>query len=137
MGGRGSRSRFVLPELGEKTGRRPARVADNIKNEIAMLLLRKVKDPRLFNVTITGVSVTPDLRRARVMFSCSKGEADNVSSGLASAKGFIRSHLARELGMKYVPELEFNQDLSLERQVEIAAQERDSLDLPAPDLGGE
>ncbi len=119
MAGKRSRSRFVLPELGEKTGRRPARVADNIKNEIAMLLLRKVKDPRLYNVTITGVKITPDLRRAQVMFSCSGGDAEDVGSGLASARGFFRSHLARELGMRYVPDLEFVQDLSLERQFEM------------------
>ncbi|MEN8142539.1 MAG: ribosome-binding factor A, partial [Thermodesulfobacteriota bacterium] len=60
-----SRSRFVLPELGEKTGRRPARVADNIKSEIANLLLRKIKEPRVYNVTITSVKTTPDLRRAQ------------------------------------------------------------------------
>ena len=119
MAGKRSRSRFVLPELGEKTGRRPARVADNIKNEIAMFLLRKVKDPRIYNVTITGVKITPDLRRAQVMFSCSSEEAENVGEGLASAKGFIRSHLARELGMRHVPDLEFVQDLSIERQFEM------------------
>lgn len=119
MASKRSRSRFVLPELGEKTGRRPARVADNIKNEIAMLLLRKVKDPRLYNITITGVKITPDLRRAQILFSCSSDDADNVGNGLASARGFIRSHLARELGMKYVPELEFVQDLTLERQIEM------------------
>ncbi len=119
MAGKRSRSRFVLPELGEKTGRRPARVADNIKNEIATLLLRKIKDPRLYNVTITGVRITPDLRRAQVMFSCHGQDGDKVGEGLTSAKGFIRSHLARELGMRYVPELEFVQDVSLDQQSEI------------------
>jgi len=116
---RKSRSRFTLPELGERVGRRPARVADNIKHEIATLLLRKSKDPRVYNVTITRVTVTPDLRLARVFFSCRDGEVDEALSGLASAKGFIRSHLAKEMGMRYVPDLDFRHDESLERQLEM------------------
>ncbi|MBU0481487.1 MAG: 30S ribosome-binding factor RbfA [Proteobacteria bacterium] len=119
MTGKGSRSRFALPELGKKTGRRPARVADSIKNEIAMLLLRKVKDPRLYNVTITAVEITSDLRLARVKFSCFGQDPEKVGDGLASARGFMRSHLARELGLRYVPDLEFVYDVSLERQAEM------------------
>ena len=119
MASRKSRSRFALPELGEKVGRRPARVADSIKQEIAMLLLRKIKDPRVYNVTITQVKTTPDLRRAWIYFSCLDQNVEEVAGGLNSAKGFIRSHLARELGMRYVPELEFRHDLTIERMAEM------------------
>ncbi len=114
-----SRSRFTLPELGEKTGRRPARVADNIKSEIATLLLRKIQDPRVYNVTITQVKITPDLRRAWIYFSCLDRNVEEVTAGLASAKGFIRSHLARVLGMRYVPDLEFRHDLTINRMAEM------------------
>ena len=114
-----SRSRFTLPELGEKTGRRPARVADNIKNEIATLLLRKIQDPRVYNVTITQVKITPDLRRAWIYFSCLDRNIEEVTAGLTSAKGFIRSHLARVLGMRYVPDLEFMHDLTINRMAEM------------------
>ena len=114
-----SRSRFTLPELGEKTGRRPARVADNIKNEIATLLLRKIQDPRVYNVTITQVKITPDLRRAWIYFSCLDRNVEEVTAGLTSAKGFIRSHLARVLGMRYVPDLEFRHDLTINRMAEM------------------
>ncbi len=114
-----SRSRFTLPELGEKTGRRPARVADNIKNEIATLLLRKIQDPRVYNVTITQVKITPDLRRAWIYFSCLDRNIEEVTAGLTSAKGFIRSHLARVLGMRYVPDLEFRHDLTINRMAEM------------------
>jgi len=119
MTARKSKSRFDLPELGRKVGRRPARVADSIKEEIATLLLRKIKDPRIGLATITSVTVTPDLRSARVFFSCSRAESEKVAAGLSSCKGFIRSHLARELGLRYVPELDFRYDQSVERQLEM------------------
>jgi len=119
MAAKKSRSRFALPELGEKTGRRPARVADSIKQEVALLLLRKIKDPRLYNVTITQVKVTPDLRRAWVYFSCLDENVEEVAAGLGSAKGFMRSHLAREMGMRYVPDLEFKHDLTSRRMAEM------------------
>lgn len=114
-----SRSRFTLPELGQKTGRRPARVADNIKNEIATLLLRKIQDPRVYNVTITQVKITPDLRRAWIYFSCLDSNVEEVTAGLTSAKGFIRSHLARVLGMRHMPDLEFKHDLTINRMAEM------------------
>lgn len=119
MAAKKSRSRFVLPALGQKTGRRPARVADSIKNEVAMLLLRKINDPRVYNVTITQVKVTTDLRRAWIYFSCLDQNVEEVSAGLASAKGFIRGHLSREMGLRYVPELEFCHDLTINRMVEM------------------
>lgn len=119
MASKKSRSRFALPELGEKVGRRPARVADNIKTEVATLLLRKIKDPRVYGVTITQVKTTPDLRRAWIYFSVLSEDIEDVTAGLNSARGFIRSHLARELGMRYVPELEFRYDQSIERMAEM------------------
>jgi ribosome-binding factor A len=119
MTARKAKSRFTLPELGERVGRRPARVADSIKEEIANLLLRKIKDPRVVAVAITAVSVTPDLRLARVYFSCERDAAEKVAAGLTSSKGFMRSHLAKQLGLRYVPELEFRYDQSVERQLEM------------------
>ena len=115
-----TKSRFVVPELGERVGRRPARVADAIREEIAGVLIREVKDPRVAAmIAITSVSVSPDLRSARVMFSCAQEEADRVAAGLESCKGFLRSHLARKLGLRCVPELHFRYDLSVERQLEM------------------
>ena len=119
MAAKKSKARFVLPELGRKTGRRPARVADSIKNEVALLILRKIRDPRVYNVTITEVKITPDLRRAWINFSCLDQNVDEVAAGLDSAKGFIRSHLAKVMGMRHVPELEFKHDLTINRMVEM------------------
>ncbi|MCK5232654.1 MAG: 30S ribosome-binding factor RbfA [Desulfobulbaceae bacterium] len=120
-----SRSRFALPELGMDQGqgrsRRPSRVGDMIRSEISQLLVQKIKDPRVQNVTITGVAMTGDLRRARIYFTVfgDKRRIKEAEKGLASAKGFIRSHLARELGMRYVPELDFRLDLAEVRREEM------------------
>ena len=81
----------------------------------------KVKDPRLTNVSIVTAEVTKDLRRAVVYYSVlgDEKQALKAAEGLDRAKGFIRSHLARELGMRVTPELVFKHDLSLARQEEM------------------
>ncbi len=100
--------------------RRPARVADTIKSEIALLLLRKIKDPRLTQVTITNVSVTDDLATARVYYSVYDDAAvAEAGQGLMKAAGFIRSHLAHVLSMRHVPKLLFLYDESLRRQADM------------------
>lgn len=119
MTARKTKSRYALPELGEKVGRRPARVAEAIQEEIALLLLREIKDPRVAMAAITSVTVSPDLHQARVLFSCARDEAERVAAGLESSKGFIRTHLARQLGLRHVPELDFRYDQSVEHQLEI------------------
>ena len=103
------------------TSKRPKRVADMIKNEIALLLLSKVKDPRLTNVTIVTAEVTRDLRRAVVYYSVLGDDTTvrKAAEGLGHAKGFFRSHLARELGLRVTPELVFKHDLSMARQEEM------------------
>jgi ribosome-binding factor A len=92
-----------------------------IKNEIALLLLHRVKDPRLSNVTIITAEVTRDLRKAIVYYSVLGDEEQikNAAEGLARAKGFMRSHLARELGMRATPDLLFKLDRSMIHQQEM------------------
>jgi len=112
---------LLPPGSRARTRKRPQRVADLVKNEISLLLLRKSKDPRLLNVTIVEVIVSKDLRRAKVFYSVIGNEqkVQQAAAGLKSAKGFIRSHLARELDLRVTPELVFQHDLSLARQEEI------------------
>ena len=112
----------IYPFTRESAGpKRPKRVADMIKNEIALLLLRKIKDPRLAHVVIVNAEATRDLRRATVYYSVLGDEKQmkNAAEGLASAKGFIRSHLARELGMRATPELVFKLDRAMIYQQEM------------------
>lgn len=115
--------------------KRPKRVADLIKNEIAMLLLQKVKDPRLANVAIVTAEVTRDLRKAIIFYSV-LGDEEKIkkaAEGLARAKGFMRSHLAKELGLRATPELIFKLDLSMAHQqkMDLLFKEIDSGDKPA------
>ncbi len=108
------KSRFRLPDaLGAEPRRRPARVADAIRNEIATLLLYQVKDPALLSVTIVRVEMTNDIKRAKIYYACDPEMEKKVRKGLFRARGFMRSHLAKVLQMKYVPELIFHSDPGL------------------------
>ncbi len=108
-----------VSEFGRKPGRRPQRVADAIQRQLAALFLAEIKDPRLRLLTVTAVEMSRDLRRAKVYYGCQATDASEVSRALERATGFIRSYLARELDLRYVPELVFFRDESLDRQAVI------------------
>jgi len=94
------------------------RVGNLIRHEISELLQRQVKDPRLDNfVTVTEVSISPDLRYAKVFVSCigSEEEKQKTLSGLTAASGFLRNQLAKRLRLRRIPELSFHWDDSIER----------------------
>src|SRR3989440_12410829 len=96
---------------------RPARVGDQIRMEIADILMRRLKVTRVGFVTVTAVDVTADLRQAWVYVTVLQQgpqEAETLAV-LARAEGFIRSELGRRLKLRYVPELAFVKDTSLDR----------------------
>ena len=98
-----------------KTGySRADRVADQIRMEVADILMRKIKDPRIRSVTVTDVELTNDLRLARVFVTAmgTDQEIKEVFAGLANASGFVRSELGRRLTLRYLPEVLFIRDLS-------------------------
>jgi ribosome-binding factor A len=102
--------------------RRSERVAEAIREEVASFLTERVKDPRIVGfVTVTGVDVTADLRHARVYVSVMGSEAERevTREGLASLAGHLRSRLARSLGLRFAPELEFRDDPTVERAARI------------------
>ena len=80
------------------------------------LILKGINDPRLAQATITGVAMTRDLRIAKIYFAAHGGEHDEaaLAAGFESAKGFIKRELARELGLRYMPELKFYYDTSFD-----------------------
>ncbi len=95
--------------------RRQQQVADLLQAEISMVLLRKIKDPRLGLITITGVKMSPDLKHARIYFS-TIGDQERVEAaeaGLRSAAGVIRGEIGRTLDLRYCPKLAFHFDESL------------------------
>lgn len=93
------------------------RVSELIHIRLSDLLERKVKDPRLHMVTITGVEITPDTARADVHFSVLGGEEarEEAQKGLQSAAGWLRHELGRRLRLPNIPELVFHYDVSIER----------------------
>ena len=97
-------------------GKRSERVADLIQREVAEMLVKSIKDPRIGFVTITKVTVSEDCRSAKVYFSVAGTLAERESSGkgLNSAKGYIRKELGRRLRLRYTPEIVFQFDPSIE-----------------------
>ena len=97
-------------------GNRSHRVGDQILREISNLLLRKVKDPRLRGVTLTDVRMTKDLKRAFVYYSLfgRDEQKEQAQAGFESAKGFIRKEIGERLHLRYVPDIQFRYDISLE-----------------------
>ena len=101
--------------MSKPTFKRSARVSDQMKEEIADILARKIKDPRIGFVTVTDVDVADDLRNAKVFVSIYGGDKDETLKGLESASVFIRSELGKRMRMRYIPELLFRFDATVER----------------------
>jgi len=97
---------------------RPERVAHLMRREIAEILQRRLRDPRITAmVSVTDVEVTHDLSMAQVFVSVMPEgpERDRSLAALQSAAGFVRHELAPRLGLREVPQLRFVLDTSIER----------------------
>jgi ribosome-binding factor A len=96
--------------------KRSDKVGEEIHKIISELLIKGLKDPRIGFLTITGVKMTPDLRQATVYFTVhgSDEEKRNNEAGLNSAKGYIRKEIGQALKMRFVPEIIFKYDTSLD-----------------------
>ncbi len=108
--------------LGPKSEqKRSVRVAEAIRNELSMLLLTTVRDQKLAEVTLSRVELADDLQYARIFFTVPGEKKRQISAeeGLQRAKGFMRSHLAKVLNMRYTPELHFVYDHQAEKVIEI------------------
>lgn len=97
-------------------GKRAVRVGDQILKDLADLLIRKVRDPRVDGVTLTGISLSNDLKHARVYYSVlgDKSEIERSQNGLDSAKGYIKREIGRRLNLRYMPDIIFEHDPTLE-----------------------
>ncbi len=95
--------------------KRSKRVADLLREEISDIILKRLKDPRMGFVTVVDVSVTEDLKLARVYVSSLKEEErEQTVQILKSAKNFIRQELGRRVKLKTIPDLEFFADTTIE-----------------------
>jgi ribosome-binding factor A len=94
------------------SGHRTERVAHLVQAELARLLLEEAKNPRLREVIVTAVRMTPDLRLARVYFRTLGNAADarELERALGGAAHFLRGAVAHALGLRVTPELRFAWD---------------------------
>ena len=100
---------------------RRGRINDEMQKEL-MVILRSVKDPRVSDafVSVTAVDTTPDLKYAKVYYSCLSGNKKDVAKGLRQASGYMRTQLARTLNLRMTPELTFIEYASVEHGARIA-----------------
>ena len=91
---------------------RVRKIADRIQVVVAEMLERRIKDPRLGFITVTDVRVSGDTQQASIFYTV-YGEDDDLAStatALESAKGLLRSEVAKQLGMRHAPTLTFIPD---------------------------
>ena len=103
------------------TPNRSFQVADQIQRDLAELIARELKDPRVGMVTIQGVEVTPDYAHAKVFFSLLQGNPVETGEGLNQAAGFLRAGLFKRLHIHTVPTLHFIFDQTTERAADMNA----------------
>ncbi len=95
--------------------KRSQRLGILLREEIADIIMRRIKDPRLGFITVTDVELSEDLKIAKVFISVLKEEDKQVTLEiLNSAKGLIRSEVSKRVRVKFIPTLEFMIDKSIE-----------------------
>ena len=120
------------------THSRPARVAEEFRQELSSLLARGLKDPRITGfVTVTGAKMSPDLKEIAVYVSIHApgAERDRTLEGLRAAASYLQREVARNLGLRHTPHLRFVYDESVARGDRIErllkeAREKDSQGRP-------
>lgn len=98
--------------------RRIARLNEQVRSDVAELITREMKDPRLAGlVSVTAAELSPDLRHARVFISIlgTEEERQQAFAAIKGAAGFLRTQLAARMTTKRAPELHFALDASIER----------------------
>ena len=92
-----------------KAPKRSSRIGEAIREELSILLISSVQDPRLIGLSISRVEVSGDLSLAQVFYT-SSGNRSDVETALRKAKGFMRSHIAKTLNLRFTPDLQFRYD---------------------------
>ncbi|KIN12988.1 30S ribosome-binding factor RbfA [Vreelandella titanicae] len=105
--------------------KRTDRVADQLQKELAVLIQREVKDPRLGMVTVSGVTVSRDLGYSDVYVTLlGEQEPERIKENLQVLKraaGFLRSQIAKRIKLRHVPELRFHFDESVVRGQQLSS----------------
>lgn len=104
-----------------KSSSRARRVAEQLRRELAAMILQEIKDPRVRMVSLSGVEVSRDFSHAKIFVSV-LGDEKAVSeaiAGLEHAAGFLRRELGRRMHVRVIPHLHFVHDTSIEQGAHI------------------
>lgn len=104
---------------------RTQRVADQMQRELAVLIQREVRDPRVGMITVTAAEVSRDLAHAKIFITVMGDTSDeDIALNLAALKdaaGFLRVHLGRVMKLRSIPQLHFHYDESVRRGVHLSS----------------
>ena len=101
--------------------RRTLKAAEAIREVVSMAILTEIRDPRVENVTVTGVEVAPDMRTAKVLVSIMADENKQqlCLRGLNNSTGFLQSKVAKRIETRYTPRLTFEIDDGVKKSLEV------------------
>lgn len=104
------------------TSRRLLKAAEAIREVVSMAILTELRDPRVQNVTVTGVEVAPDMRNAKVLVSVmgTEGQQHMCLGALRRSAGFLQAKLAKRIDTRYTPRLTFELDEGVKKSLEMA-----------------
>ncbi len=95
---------------------RNRQVSGLILQQLSALIQKEVSDPRIRNITLTSLDLSPDRRNAKVFYTfLDKSQAKEIKAALTKASGFFRQLLAHNTSLRYVPKLHFVYDELIER----------------------
>lgn len=94
---------------------------EGLLQQVVCEILQEIKDPRVGFLTVTGVKMGPDLRHAKIYFSVIGDDQarETTLQGLRSAKGFIRTELGKKIRLRFIPDVDFVVDKSLDQGLKI------------------
>lgn len=96
-------------------GVRPERVQEALRREVSLIIQKEIKDPRLGFTTITKVEISKDLKNAHIYYSVmDEKDAINTKHALMSAEGYIKKLIGDRLKMKFMPNIKFKADKTME-----------------------
>ena len=102
--------------------RRLLKAAEAVREVVSMAILTQVRDPRVQDVTVTGVEMAPDMRSAKVTVSImgSPAKQELALRGLSNSAGFLQAKIAERIDTRYIPKLRFEMDRVVKHSIEIA-----------------
>jgi ribosome-binding factor A len=104
------------------TSRRVLKAAEAIREVVSMAILVELKDPRVQDVTVTYVEVSPDMRYAKVHVSVMGDETKQrlTLRGLESAAGFLQTKISKRIDTRYTPRIQFVLDQGVKKSIEVS-----------------